>query len=177
MNESFKNFIRNKNIAIIGNAESVFNKTRPIDSHDIVVRINKGSPKGKEAIIGERTDILALSLPLEEEEITQGFNPKYIVWCTPKHESMTEYLKENALIFPKSYWEILYGELNARPSTGCMIMFYLFPYCESISLYGFDFWKTNNWYTQNIHFAKHDPKSEEKFMKFLLRNGHGRVIE
>lgn len=172
----FKQFIYNKDIAIVGNAESIFKKNRPIDNHEIVIRINKGSPKGHERAIGNRTDILALSLPMEEKEVLENFNPKFIVWCTPKYTLMNEYLQKVARIYPLQDWMKLFGKLDGRPSTGCMIASYIAPYAKHITLYGFDFWQTKNWYTQNIHLAQHNPITEKAFMERLIKE-KGKIIK
>ena len=33
-----------------------------------------------------------------------------------------------------------------------------------LTLIGFDFWKTPNWYTNNIHIAQHNPKAEKAYI-------------
>jgi len=175
--KELKQFILNKDIAIVGNAKSVFNKKRPIDEHEIVIRINKGSPKEKEEIIGTRTDILALSLCLDQNKIESEFSPKIIVWCTPKYTLMNEYLQQVARIYPLQDWFKLYDILNARPSTGCMIIDYIAPYAKKLTLYGFDFWNSNTWYTNNIHLGEHNPLNEKRFITTLIENKKGQIIQ
>jgi hypothetical protein len=177
IHEALKKLVEGKEIAIVGNAKSLFKKPRPIDDHEVVIRINRGSPKGKEDIIGSRTDILALSLPLEKDEIITDFNPRMIVWCTPRYTLMNKYLQEVALVYPQQYWRMLRDTLGARPSTGCMIASYLAPYAKHVTLYGFDFWKSENWYTQVRHLGEHDPDQERLFMNFLLRKGKGTIVK
>jgi len=157
--------IKNKDIAIVGNAKSVFNKKRDIDNHDVVIRLNRGFPK---VGIGNRTDILGLSSVLTQKEIKR-YNPKAILWCTPKHELMTDYLKKVAYIFPKSSWVNLESRINARPSTGLMMIYYVLSSCKSITLYGFDFWNSNTWYSNENRPGPHNPKSEEQFIRQLTK--------
>ena len=88
----FINFLNNKNIAIVGNANSIFNKPRDIDKHEVIIRLNLGSPKGKEHYIGKRTDVLALSMDLKRNEVTKKFNnPKFIFYCTPNNREYISY--------------------------------------------------------------------------------------
>lgn len=168
---NFSELLKDKNVAIIGNAESVLSRKKEIDNkHDVIVRMNRGFPKGKEEYIGSRTDILATSLPLSEQDIKENYNPKFIVWCTPKKELMTTYLRMNSIYYPIVNWNVLYSTLCARPSTGCMIFDFIYNYrnFKSLHLYGFDFWATNNWYTNRIHLAQHDPNQEKKYILSTL---------
>jgi hypothetical protein len=167
------NYIKDKDIAVLGNAKSILNKKHAIDDHEIVVRINKGFPQ---EYTGERTDILALSLPLTKGEILDNYSPRFIVWCTPKYDKMTQYLREVCLYFPQGNWKLLYNALGARPSTGCMIVAYLYPYCKSMTLYGFDFWKTPNYYTDVIHTGQHNPKAEQLFLNYMIKD-KGQIIK
>ena len=157
--------IKNKDVAIVGNAQSIFNKKRDIDNHEIVIRLNRGFPK---AGIGSRTDILGLSLGLTQAEI-ERYNPKAILWCTPRHENMTDYLKKVAYIFPKSSWVNLESRIDARPSTGLMTLYYVLSCCKSITLYGFDFWTSNTWHSNTNRPGPHNPKSEENFIRQLTK--------
>lgn len=65
-NEKYKEFLKNKKVAIIGPAESAFfnESGKYIDTFDIVVRVNRGIEmvKGNESFIGNRTDVLYNSL-------------------------------------------------------------------------------------------------------------------
>jgi len=120
---------KNKDVAIVGNAKSIFNEKRDIDKHEVVIRLNRGFPKDG---IGTRTDILGTSFGLTQDEIKQ-YSPKAILWCTPRHENMTDYLKQVAYIFPKSSWVNLESRINARPSTGLMTIYYVLSSCKSIT--------------------------------------------
>jgi len=57
-----------------------------------------------------------------------------------------------------------------------MITSYLAPYAKNITLYGFDFWKTNNWYTNNKHLGQHNPINEKIFIQNLLKD-NGAIIK
>jgi len=173
-----KNIIQDKDVAIVGNAQSLFREKRPIDQHEVVVRINKGFPKmwgllkGK---IGERTDIWATSLALDEETVKTQFNPKAILWCTPNWGSMNDYLRKEAIRLDRRDWQVMVDGLGARPSTGFMVIYYTFPCAKSITLYGFDFWSTPNFYTNNIHIGPHNPIKEKRVIEELLKE-KGKII-
>jgi len=171
-------YLENKNIALVGNAKSIFSETRNIEQHEIIIRMNKGNPKGKESFIGKRTDILALSLNLKKEEI-EAFNSKFIFYCSPKNrEFLSDHLKESAYYYPNLNWSVLHKTLEARPSTGCMMFDFLFNYVDfaELHLYGFDFMRTPNWYTDKIHMAEHNYINEEAYIKFNSTNDKRIVI-
>ena len=64
------NYIRGKNVAIVGNAKSIFEKNngKNIDKADVVIRFNKGFPKNKKSQ-GTKTNIVILALTLEQDEV------------------------------------------------------------------------------------------------------------
>jgi hypothetical protein len=177
---NFFRFFTNQRVALFGNAKSVLLTEKEIDAkYDIICRMNSGFPKGKEQYIGTRTDILFLSTPLTEEEI-KIYNPIYLIWCTPKHEKMTEYIKANALIYPESDWQILHDKLGHRPSTGMMainILLNMSSLWTSLSLYGFDHWKTETWYTNRIAPCHHNPEAEKQYLEEIMSNFNGRIIK
>lgn len=165
------NNLNNKNIAIIGNAKSLLDKKRNIDSHDIVIRINKGSNKGKEEIIGYKTDIVALSLNLNRRQLFMMYNgfPEAF-YCSPKNrDNMDSSIKK---FYPLENWAVLEATLGSRPSTGCMMIDYLYNYIDfkTLHIYGFDFWTTDTWYTNNTHKGPHDPQAEEFYINNLMKN-------
>ncbi len=166
-------YLHRKDVAIIGNSECIFKTLNDIDSHEIVIRMNRGFPEGKEIHLGSRTDILCLSLPLTEEEIKK-LDPKYLVWCTPKTEKMTDYIKKEAIQFPKEAWEMIAEELGARPSTGCMTVA-MACNAGAITLYGFDFMKSPNWYTGVKHVGPHNYEKEEELVRDIVNEGWGEI--
>ncbi len=176
--ETFFDFVKGRNIALFGNAKSLFVSKRQVDNkYDIIGRMNSGFPKHHEKYLGERTDILFLSIPIQNYRIKE-LNPKFIIWCTPKTEAMTKWLKNNALIYKKSDWNKLYKKIGYRPSTGAMaIDIFLKTKYKSLTLYGFDNWKTATWYTNKIHLAKHNPKAEQKYIKKLINKGKIKIDE
>ena len=173
--EELLDYLSGKDVTIIGNAQSGLNSLNDVDSHEVVIRLNKGFPRGKELALGGRTDVLCLSLALTQAEIEENYgNPKFIVWCTPKHELMNDYLKKVAILYPQEAWDYLYKELLARPSTGCMAVA-MASNALGVTLYGFDFWKSPNWYTNTIHIAKHCPTAEKQLISEIVADGWGEI--
>jgi hypothetical protein len=169
-------YIRNKKVALFGNAKSVLRKERDIDSkYDIICRINLGFVKGNEKYIGSRTDILFLSTPIKDSVLKQ-INPKIIIWCTPKHEKMTPYIKEHSLKYNKLMWQCLYNSLQARPSTGMMAIDILRGLAFSrLDIYGFDHWKSETWYTNRNNPCHHNPQVEKTAINYIINTSKGRI--
>jgi len=165
--------LKGKNIVLFGNAKSVFNKERDVDNRfDIICRINVGFPQGKEQYLGSRTDILFLSLELSENEIKQ-FDSQFVIVCSPKI-FMTYYMDYR---YNLDDWNRLYLKLGARPSTGLMAFDYLLQLkFKTLTLIGFDFWKTPNWYTDNIHLGQHNPQAEKEYIENKIKKYNGKII-
>jgi hypothetical protein len=87
----------NKNICLLGNSNSILKYPKNIDFYDIICRINRGSPIGREQYIGTRTDILFLATKMEEGIINSIFKPRYVIWTTKDTRLQSEWVKENAI--------------------------------------------------------------------------------
>ncbi len=166
----------NKTVVLFGNAKSVLDNKRKVDTQfDFICRINSGVTQGKEQYLGTKTDILFLSLSLSEIQFKK-FNTKCTVWCTPKRELMQKYLKPIVIYYPIENWNVLYALLKTRPSTGLMAFDYLLAMgFETLTLFGFDFWRTPNWYTEAINLA-HDPVAEKDYIFKKVKEYKGRII-
>lgn len=152
-------FLKDKNICLLGNANSVLKVKKDIDKFDIVCRCNRGYSQGKEYYIGRRTDILFLSTEINGEVILRNFNPKYVMWMTPSNHLATKWVHGNAYQYPKEQYKELKSKLSLRPTTGLIAFNFLVNNVKfkNLVLYGFDFYATGK-----VHPA-HNP-SEEKTM-------------
>ena len=67
-----------KSIAIVGNAKSILetNYGEKIETHDVIVRLNKGYVTQPNAQ-GTRTDMVGLTPELSEDETIAHFEPSY----------------------------------------------------------------------------------------------------
>ena len=89
-------FLKNKEICVLGNATSILNNKKDIDGFEVVCRMNRGVPQGREEYIGSRTDIVFMSTRFRPEW-EQQFNAKFVVWCTECQNLATGWIKENAV--------------------------------------------------------------------------------
>lgn len=163
---TLKNFIKNKTVAIVGNSTKILEKTQgaEIESHDIVIRFNKGFPQGKPEALGKRTDILFLACTLSNLELNI-FNAKYTV--------RRSNLCQNACTFDVSKVDRCSLKQGlAQASTGFMaINFTLTAESKSIDLYGFDFFKSPTYYNPKDYKTLHNGASEAEKVKEYESNG------
>lgn len=171
-------YIKDKDVVLFGNAKSVLQVKKEIDAkYQVICRINLGFPEGKEEYLGSATDILFISMPIEEDQLIR-LNPYFIIWCSPKHEKMTPYIKQHALTYDIQSWQNLYDDIGARPSTGLMALDILRKTdFKSLTLYGFDNWTSETWYTNRIAPCIHLPSAEKQFIEMLIDERNGKVIK
>ena len=173
--EKFKEFFNDKSVAIIGNAQSLFDHElgNEIDSHDIVIRMNSGMIQ-KSISQGSKTTIWASSFPLKENVVNNEFNPKYIFWITPKLSVKPLYsisFHKKMFMLPFNIWEELFKNLDeTRPTTGLSIIYFLLEHCnpKNVDLYGFDFFETKSFYLEKIRTDTPHNFSKEKEYVFSL---------
>jgi len=161
---------KHKNILLIGSASSVFDRERDIDSkYDVIVRLNRGVPTGKEKFIGSRTDVLFLSCNITEEMLRE-FNSDCVILASPKRWDAD---KNN---FPITYWSTLFYLLNARPSTGIMAFYFLIHmHIKSLGFIGFDFMNTPSWYTNVSRVGPHNYDAECAYFNFMIKETNGKI--
>jgi len=169
-----REYCRDKRICLIGNADSVLRRERKIDSqHDIICRMNRGTPKGKERFIGERTDILFLSTGMSGENIKTNFDPKYVVWCTECIRLAQSWVLHNAIQNPAKDWHWLHKRLGKNPSTGMMALYFMLQNIQfrKLTIYGFDFFATKSWYNTEIDSGqKHNGQKEKVLFGELVKD-------
>lgn len=161
-----------KKIAVIGNANSLFEKKlgNVIDSYDIVFRLNKGFQIRDAEHQGKKVTVVATSVPLDLSSQEKKIK---LLWVSPARKSVP--LKW--LIFfrvrflPKNNWDKLFHQLNARPSTGIMLVDYLVRRsgAKEICLFGFDGFKTKSFYEDRISEVPHDFASEIGLLESYLK--------
>jgi len=169
MIDSFRNYIEGKSIAIVGPAEYMTSSGLglDIDSHDIVVRINRSIElcDDYKDDIGQKTDVLYSCL-IEKSANAGKINPnelkkkgiKYI--CVPPKSSIKGFAKDNTIsdyasIKKLSMLSNLFStriidyklnnsiaeKIMCRPNTGYLAIFDILN-CnpEQLSIYGFSFY-------------------------------------
>ena len=162
---------RGKKICLLGNANSILKKKKNVDSFDIIGRMNRGTPRGKESFIGSRTDILFLSTHMSGENIQRSFNPQFVVWMTVCNRLASSWTLRNAIQNPPEDWDALYEKLSINPTTGIMALNFILRHIDfkSLTIYGFDFFKTKTWYNTRVDSGQKHSGEKEKtlFMKMI----------
>jgi len=158
--------IYGKRIAIVGNAQSIFEKENghEIDNQDFVIRFNKGFIE-KPISQGSRTDLLLLALTLEPEQIKQ-FKAKFVANRSRFYHNKTD------LMIPDRERGRIAEFLGAQPSSGFIaIEMCLYFGAKEINLYGFDFEKTKTFYNPDDYKTQHKYKNEEKIVRQYEKEG------
>lgn len=158
--EEIGEHIRGKNIAIVGNAKSIFDKSngKEIDSHDFVIRFNRGFII-KEESQGKKTNLLLLACVLTPEEL-KSYNAEFICNRSKHYPNPVKYtIRSEQRAFMKL-------RLGSQPSTGFMAVQICLNYgAKSIDLYGFDFEKTPTFYNPEGYKTQHNYANEEGIMR------------
>lgn len=161
-----KELLKGKTVAIVGNSEKILNTKygEEIESHDIVIRFNKGFPKSKPESLGKRTDILFLACTLNSIEL-KIFNARYTVKRSNLCQNNCDFevTKIDRCILSQGF---------SQPSTGFIaINFALSTKCKSIDLYGFDFFKSPTYYNPKGYKTLHDGMKEaDKVFEYQENN-------
>jgi hypothetical protein len=166
---SFKDFIKNKKVAIVGPAKYLMESSygKEIDSHDVVVRINRSIETCDkfEKDVGKKSDIIYNCL-IEKPENAGIINIDYFVQkgiqyvCIPPSSSMQGYATGNNLsnsINTKTFKKLserfqtriidyklnneIAKEIKCRPNTGFLAIYDLLSMNpKQLSIYGFSFY-------------------------------------
>lgn len=140
--------------AIVGNAKSIFGKRqgRAIDSHDIVIRIN-------------RPQIVSI------QDQGSKTNIMFVFDLTAKNVNARMYRVVNTSkdLRPElEFWSKIIsqetGIIKARPTTGFMAILYAQAMGYEISLYGFDWYQSPTYYLEQVTtgpWKRHCPSWEK----------------
>jgi hypothetical protein len=152
------NYLEGKSVAIVGNASSIFDKSngKAIDSHDVVIRFNKGFVTKPESQ-GTRTDILIVACKLTLDQ-KASFKAKYCI-NRSNRTKVGEYTLPNSMRFR------LKEIIGAQPSSG-MLAIELCKGAKSIDLYGFD-GITPTYYNPEGYVTQHNYTKEQEIIKSL----------
>ena len=158
--------IKGKNVAIVGNAKSLFDDLKgvEIDTFDFVIRFNRGFITRPECQ-GTKTDLLILACLLTNDEI-ESYNAK---WVTNRS---TSYVNPVYFTIPNSDRRMLRDKLNCQPSSGFMaIDLCLAAGAKFINLFGFDFEETPTFYNPEGYQTSHNYPSEKRIVLEYERCG------
>ena len=158
-------YLKDKNVAIVGNAQSIFDHTygEEIDKADVVIRFNRGFPNDIKAQ-GEKTTILMLSCDLSKTDIN-FYKAKYVI-------NRSGIASNDAPTISSQDRNRLAEKLGSQPSSGFMaIDLCLTAHAKSIQLYGFDFEQTPTFYNPDGYKTKHDYNKEQEIVLEYERAG------
>lgn len=165
--EFLRNEIEGKNIAIVGNAASIFDKSlgSEIDNHEFVIRFNRGYITKPECQ-GTRTDLLILACPVLECE-AKSFKPKYIANRSKSYRNSFANFTINS--YDRSD---LKNILGSQPSSGFMaINICLYFKARHIDLYGFAGNFQPTFYRENGFETQHDYDFEQAMIHLMEFDG------
>ena len=154
--KEIKSFLKDKSVAIVGNAKSLFNESfgKEIDNHDIVIRFTHGYVTKPESQ-GSKTTILISAENLEKSRIKE-YNPRYIINRRQLIDNGTEFYFTNK---DKDRCRLGLG----RPASSGFLAIDLCDKagCKKIDLYGFDWERTPTFYNPEGYVTDHNYPSEE----------------
>ena len=175
-----KKFCKGKNICVLGNADHMLHRKRDIDSFDIVCRMNRGKPQGKEQFLGKRTDILFLSTGLSRKSMELAYGLPLTVWMTVCHRLAHPWVLRNGIQNPLEDWYELKDKLTTKPSTGLMAINFILKHIDfkKLTIFGFDFFTTKSWYNTKPDSGLKHRGEEEKvlFMKMIKGKTNVRLV-
>jgi hypothetical protein len=150
-----KTWFENKSVALVGNASSLFDLTygEEIDSHDVVVRINKAAMLYEkfdaEKSHGKRTDIWMFWRTAEYRNRFDKIDKTIKKMHMGHQDRRSLNMKIVDFVYPDHLYEPLKKLAGPRgnPTTGFIAIDYIL-HCEPkmLSVYGFD-WKKTPTYT------------------------------
>ena len=169
--EPLSNYMYGRSVAIVGNCSGILTKNqgKEIDSHDVVIRFNKGFPCDA---VGHKTTALFLACTLTPEELR-----RFRADVTVRRSNLCHNRCDLALSttdrtrfaqVPCEYRRrTLPGHLS-QASTGFLaIQFALSTQCKSIDLYGFDFFRSDTYYNPAGYQTLHNgDKEAEKVLEY-----------
>lgn len=174
--DTFDTFLHGKRIAVVGNANSVRDLAPTtgafVDGCDVVIRMNMGVPLPSVVpFIGRRTDIWAVNMRMDFQRTYQGqFRPyKYAFVTSPKLGIAPEII-DHAFVIRTEFDEAAAEVGWKTVSSGLRVLRYLIrniDYKELVVL-GFDFFRTPDFYRDQIVTTNINPTLEEAWITRLL---------
>ncbi|MCL4202474.1 MAG: hypothetical protein KJ000_08255 [Pirellulaceae bacterium] len=179
--ETLRDKLGGPNVAIVGNAQSVFDVPagEEIDRCDVVIRINRGFVTRPECQ-GSRTDVLCLATEVEQARIDGDFGSPEVILVTPRRWTVGRKMlasSERLTCYPLDAWTDLSRQLgDRRPSAGLIAIDIALTFFggKTVKLFGFDWKATKTYYSRRQRYGQHDWAAEKQ----LIANwaADGRVI-
>lgn len=153
-------YIKGKSVAIVGNAQSIFDKTngKEIDNHEIVIRFNRGFPTKPESQ-GTKTSIIILACELTLDE-KASYKAMYSINRSRNTRCGNYTISDHDRA-------LLKARIGSQPSSGFMaIEMCLVAGVKSIDLYGFD-GITPTYYNPEGYITQHNYTKEQELIRQL----------
>lgn len=177
-----KEWFDQKSIAIVGNAQSLFHKTygKEIDSHDVVIRINRGIEVcfNDKAIVshGKKLDVWSFNLYRTLEYFDNSAKSQIPNPYKRLQMNYTTELKSiDSTISKEAQNEITNLFLPKKVTTGFRLLHYLTKFKPSVvDVYGFDWKETPTFYIKHKSTTdmSHDYIKEKQYcFEHYFRNG------
>jgi hypothetical protein len=151
---------QNKSISVVGSAESLFGeKYGPqIDKSDLVCRFNRGGLILNPEAQGKKQNVLFFNGL--NNTLISGYDTTIQTSHRHKKHDRADY------ILPLSNKEELSKRIGVdRPSSGLMVLYFLYNLNCSVNIFGFDFKKTKSFYhTKYLFNGVHDYEKEKTFV-------------
>jgi hypothetical protein len=151
---------QNKSISVVGSAESLFGEKygARIDKSDLVCRFNRGGLILNPEAQGKKQNVLFFN----------GLNNTLIGGYDTTIQTSHRHKKHDRAdyILPLSNKEELSKRIGVdRPSSGLMVLYFLYNLNCSVNIFGFDFKKTKSFYhTKYLFNEVHDYEKEKIFV-------------
>lgn len=174
-----QHWFRDKSVALIGNAQSLFDRQHghDIDAHDVVCRLNRGIIIQDAKSQGQRTDVWAIGLPKFVTDILDTATYGFLMHVSFKGRQQPDPRVDYYL--PLDFISQLVSDLDhPKPSTG-LAMIAAISHCapRCLSLYGFDWKQTPTWYFKEGRYQPHDWQREKTFVQArFLDTGLAKLI-
>jgi len=181
---ALKALFRNKTVAIVGNSSAILksNFRLDVDSHDVVIRFNKGFWWLHPEQVGTKTTALFLACTISEEEL-EKYQAKYVIARSKACENICDFKlagTDRSTLAQEANEAVMEREISdfSQASTGFIaINFALSCRCKSIDLYGFDFMRTHTYYNDPNKIVLHNGEKEAEkvleYEKYGLLKIHG----
>lgn len=133
--EDIQEYVKDKNVILVGNSENVkhYDKSKLIDDHDVVVRMNHAIPGGN---LGDKTDIWLCSYNKKSDQTLKFsiFNADVNIRLNDD-DNLHESLIDKFYIWPDAERDKIRKIIKSKyPSTGVMAIYFFTEYCQSKSL-------------------------------------------
>ena len=157
-----KKYIEGKSVAIVGNAESIFDKPWGpyIDGADFVIRFNKGFIKNPRCQ-GTKTSFLILATNITKKQL-KSYNAQFVA-----NRSAVWKNKVDMVIGDKDKRRMK-NFIGSQPTSGFIAIDIALCFgARTIELFGFDFGKTPTFYNPKDYVTPHDYPTEKKIIEDL----------